>query len=81
MTNEHEFIRRAEVLRITGLKKSTLYALMRRAEDPFPPSYPISERGRAWSRAEVLDWCARRRLVERRPTPIEEVMRQRRRSG
>ena len=78
MANEIEFIRRPEVLRITGLKKSTLYTLMRRGEDPFPPSYPISERGRAWSKVEVLAWCARRKQVGRKPTPIEVAMRQRR---
>jgi predicted DNA-binding transcriptional regulator AlpA len=74
-----ELIRRAEVLRITGLRKSTLYALMKRREDPFPPNYPTSERGRAWVRAEVESWCERRRDVEKKPTPIEEAARARRR--
>lgn len=70
-----ELIRRAEVLRITGLRKSTLYSLMKRAEDPFPPNYPTSERGRAWIKAEVVDWCERRRDAERKPTPIEQAVR------
>ena len=46
MANDLELIRRPEVLRITGLKKSTLYHLMSRSDDPFPPNYPTSERGR-----------------------------------
>jgi predicted DNA-binding transcriptional regulator AlpA len=75
MTSEVEFIRRSEVLRITGLRKSTLYSLMKRAEDPFPPNYPTSERGRAWIKAEVLQWCERRRNAERKPTPIEQATR------
>jgi len=66
-------IRRSEVLRITGLRKSTLYSLMKRAEDAFPPNYPTSERGRAWIQGEVLEWCERRRGAERKPTPIEEA--------
>ena len=75
MSNEVELIRRSEVLRITGLRKSTLYSLMKRTEDPFPPNYPTSERGRAWIKAEVLDWCQRRRDVKKKPTPIEEASR------
>jgi predicted DNA-binding transcriptional regulator AlpA len=76
--SEVEFIRRAEVLRITGLRKSTLYALMKREEDPFPPNYATSDRGRAWVRAEVELWCERRRGVAKKPTPIEEMARTRR---
>ena len=75
MPSEVEFIRRSEVLRITGLRKSTLYSLMKRAEDPFPPNYPTSQRGRAWIRAEVLQWCERRREAARIPTPIEQATR------
>ena len=75
MTTEVEFIRRPDVLRITGLRKSTLYGLMKRASDPFPKNYPTSERGRAWIKAEVLEWCQRRRSVERTLTPIEQAVR------
>jgi len=70
--SEVEFIRRAEVLRITDLRKSTLYALMKREDDPFPPNYATSDRGRAWVRAEVASWCERRRNVAKKPTPIEQ---------
>ncbi len=81
MAHEVEFIRRSEVLRITGLRKSTLYSLMKRAEDPFPPNYPTSERGRAWIKAEVSEWCERRRVAARMPTPIEEAIRLRSKAG
>jgi predicted DNA-binding transcriptional regulator AlpA len=79
--SEVEFIRRAEVLRITGLRKSTLYALMRREDDPFPPNYATSDRGRAWVRAEVDSWCERRRNAAKKPTPIEEAVRSRKNGG
>ena len=75
MANDLELIRRPEVLRITGLKKSTLYYLMSRSDDPFPPNYPTSERGRAWVKAEVIEWCERRRNAARTITPIERVVR------
>jgi len=81
MAHEVEFIRRSEVLRITGLRKSTLYSLMKRVEDPFPPNYPTSERGRAWIKSEVFEWCERRRNAERKPTPIEEAAQLRRKTG
>ena len=81
MTHELEMIRRSEVLKITGLRKSTLYGLMKRAEDPFPPNYPTSERGRAWIKAEVLQWCERRRQAKRTPTPIERTTARRIKTG
>ena len=84
MTSDLELIRRPEVLRITGLKKSTLYILMSLTDDPFPPNYPTSERGRAWIKSEVLEWCARRRSTARKMTPIElavQMKKQRRQSG
>ena len=75
MANDLELIRRPEVLRITGLKKSTLYYLMSRSDDPFPPNYPTSERGRAWVKSEVIEWCERRRIAARTITPIERAVR------
>jgi prophage regulatory protein len=74
MPSDPQFIRRPEVLRITGLKKSTLYELMRLDVDPFPPNYPISERSRAWIKAEVIDWCERRRNADRKLTSIEKTV-------
>jgi predicted DNA-binding transcriptional regulator AlpA len=74
MSSDPQFIRRPEVLRITGLKKSTLYELMRLDVDPFPPNYPISERSRAWIKAEVIGWCERRRNADRKLTSIEKTV-------
>jgi len=73
MSSDPQLIRRPEVLRITGLKKSMLYTLMGLDDDPFPPNYPISERGRAWIKSEVLDWCERRRKATRKLTSIERA--------
>lgn len=66
MARDIELIRLPEVLRISGLRRSTLYTLMSRAEDPFPQNYPISERGKAWNKAEVIAWCERRILAGRK---------------
>lgn len=74
MSSDPQLIRRPEVLRITGLKKSTLYALMGLDDDPFPPNYPISERGRAWIKSEVLDWCEKRRKAARKLTSVERAV-------
>ncbi len=74
MPSDLKLIKRPEVLQITGLKKSTLYHLMRSNSDPFPPNYPTSERGRAWIKSEVIDWCERRRKADRKMTPIEKAI-------
>ncbi|MCM1129619.1 MAG: AlpA family phage regulatory protein [Alistipes senegalensis] len=57
-------IRLPEVMRLTGLKKSTLYGLM----SPRHPSYDLSFPGRyqlspgtvAWKKGEILQWCQNR---------------------
>lgn len=60
-------IRREEVLRRTGLPKSTLYTAI--AEGTFPAPVPISERSRAWVEQEVDDWIAAR-IAARLQPPI-----------
>ncbi len=52
-------IRLDEVERLTGLKKSTIYTLMR-GDGGFPCSVRLSVRAVAWREAEVLAWCADR---------------------
>lgn len=59
-------IRLPEVMRLTGLKRSSLYNLM----NPLSHSYDISFPGRvqlspgtvAWHRTDVLKWCKNRPL-------------------
>lgn len=55
-------IRLSETERITGLKKSTIYTLMR---GDFPHPVRLSARAVAWRESEVLDWCASRVSVVR----------------
>lgn len=47
-------IRLAEVERVTGLKKSNLYLLMKRGA--FPPSIRLTGRCVCWPETQVLQW-------------------------
>lgn len=51
-------LRRDEVIRLTGLKRSTIYARMKRAE--FPQSVDLGGRQTGWIAAEVAEWLASR---------------------
>lgn len=51
---EERLIRLPEVLRMTGLSKSTMYRLM--AEDRFPRRVYGANRVSLWSRREVIAW-------------------------
>jgi prophage regulatory protein len=52
------FLRLPEVKAITGLSKSTLYALMQ--EKNFPMPIRLGPRAVAWVRSEVKQWAAER---------------------
>lgn len=54
----HQLIRLPLVLSITGLKRSTLYFLMKKGS--FPKQVKLSERCAAWRRSEVEGWLASR---------------------
>lgn len=49
-----KFIRRNDVLNMTGLSKSSVYRLMN--ENLFPASIKLSERSVAWDYQDVLKW-------------------------
>jgi prophage regulatory protein len=51
---QNRFIRKPEVLSITGLTSSSLYRLMEQGN--FPPSILISERSVAWKYLDVQRW-------------------------
>lgn len=51
-------LRRDEVIRLTGLKRSTIYARMKRAE--FPQSVDLGGRQTGWIAADVAEWIASR---------------------
>lgn len=55
-------IRLREVLRMTGLKKSTIYSKMK--NESFPKSIQISDGAVGWLENEVQDWL--RAKVEKR---------------
>jgi prophage regulatory protein len=48
------FLRITQVTEATGLKPSTLYAMMAAGE--FPQSIPLGPRMRAWDESEILAW-------------------------
>jgi prophage regulatory protein len=52
------FLRKREVMQLTGLSSSGLYALM--AIGKFPKSIKLSEKSVAWVSTSVLQWQAER---------------------
>ena len=58
----YRLLRLPEVLRITGLARSTLFAMVARGE--FPPPVHIGPRAVAWREDEVWAW------VESRPRAV-----------
>lgn len=61
MSQPIELIDLPRVLTMTGLRKSTIYALAKRGDFPAPAKLGAASR---WSRAEVEGWIAAR-LAER----------------
>lgn len=59
-----ELIRVAEVLRITGLSRSTLYEKM--LDGSFPNQIKLGPRSVAWVKSEVQAW-AKERISAARP--------------
>jgi prophage regulatory protein len=53
-------LRLPDVERITGLKKSTIYALSKDKESGFPRQIHIHRRLTGWSEAAVLTWVQSR---------------------
>ncbi len=60
------FLRLPEVKRLTGLSKSTLYAMIRAKS--FPAPVPLGPRTVAWVRSEVKEWAAERISISRAAT-------------
>ena len=52
------FLRLPEVKAVTGLSKSSLYALIR--ERSFPPPVRLGARAVAWVKSEVRQWAVER---------------------
>ena len=57
-SNPQTLARLAQVMDVTGLKKTQLYELIKRGD--FPPPVPISVRSVAWVTTEVQRWISDR---------------------
>lgn len=51
---QHKFIRLPEVMKITGLPKSTIYR--RIAEKTFPKQIQIGAKTVIWTEASIIEW-------------------------
>jgi prophage regulatory protein len=56
---EHRNLRRPEVERRTGIKRSHIYALMKKGK--FPKPVPLGARAVGWDSVEIEQWLADRR--------------------
>lgn len=54
MTSPDRILRCKDVMALTGLSRSTLYAMM--SEGTFPPSVELSKRAVGWRAAVVQAW-------------------------
>ena len=54
----NQMLRMPAVMRLTGLARSTIYALM--ADDKFPRQVKVSENTAAWLASEINDYLAER---------------------
>ncbi|MDF9301872.1 AlpA family phage regulatory protein [Tritonibacter mobilis] len=54
MTSPDRILRCKDVMALTGLSRSTLYAMM--SEGKFPPSVKLSKRAVGWRAAVVQAW-------------------------
>ena len=58
MDVDHRMMRLPEVLRLTGLGKSTLYEMI--SDDRFPRQVKIGERARGWRSRDIASWLESR---------------------
>ena len=56
MTDKH--LRRPDVQALTGLSRSTIYALM--AKGQFPRPVRLTEKAVAWPESAIADWLSQR---------------------
>lgn len=58
MGSDNRFLRLPDVIRLTGLSKSTIYKMVK--EGQFPRSVPIYGSSVAWPASEVSEWTQSR---------------------
>lgn len=66
-TEDLSFLRLPEVKAVTGLSKSSLYALIR--ANSFPAPIQLGPRTVAWVRSEIKQWAAERIKTSRTAAP------------
>jgi prophage regulatory protein len=57
---EDKFLRVRAVVEITGLARSTIYALAKASR--FPSPFKLSARSSAWSELDVREWMASKKM-------------------
>lgn len=63
----HEILRLPDVMRITGLARSTIWALIKTGR--FPPPVALTKRARGWPREGVEQWIAERPVAAQTQQP------------
>jgi len=54
MPNTNRILRCKDVMSLTGLSRSTIYAMM--SEGTFPPSIKLSKRAVGWRETAIREW-------------------------
>lgn len=57
----YRVLRRPAVEEITGLARSSIYALMKKGE--FPKAVRLTEKAVAWREAEIVEWLQSRQAA------------------
>lgn len=63
-TARNTLLRLAEVIELTGMKKSTIYRLIKEGQFP-APIHPAGTRISCWSASDVEKWVAKQIATER----------------
>jgi prophage regulatory protein len=64
-------LRIAQVIELTGLSRSTIYAMVKSGD--FPENHPIGSRAVAWREADVLEWLRDRGVPVDRESHDQQV--------
>ena len=59
MVEAQSLLRLRDVMRITGLGKSSIYKFMR--DGTFPKNFKLGTRASGWYASDILEWIAARR--------------------
>ena len=65
-----KIVRRSDVESITGLSRSSIYAMM--ASNSFPKNIKLGERSVGWLESEIQDWLTKRIAASREGVNYEQ---------